>query len=151
MATKVKRDPESYHLTTREQDRILDQPVTVTQEKVAVRDKRFLEKLAVIRERMSTMDQKNPQRTLMVVAVGALVVLVMCALVGGLPILLAFLKWGWGVIALFVSVGGLVGLCCLTLIFVGVAAWLALKLGFVKTPSPTPKPKAAPAIAPEKK
>ena len=147
-----KRDSQLIRLDDNEQDLIIDKPDWSRQDKLAARDQRYLSKLAAWRKRMDSMKKPNQYLPLVAVAIGALVLLTLCALVGGLPILLAFLKWGWGVIVLIVSVGGLVGLCCLTLLVVGVATWLAFKLGLVKTPSPTPtpKPKAA-ASAPEKK
>lgn len=154
MATQAKRNPNLFQLDQTEQDRVVDQPDRAAQKRIAARDQRFLNKLAAWRERMNSVKTKsNPYLPLVATAIGVIVVITLCALVGGLPILLAFLKWGWGVIVLIVSVGGLVGLCCLTFILVGVAGWLAFKLGLVKTPSPTPKPKAAsaPASTPDKK
>lgn len=102
----------------------------------------------ILRGRLS-MEEKTPPvpkidpRWIAAVVI-PLVVLFLCTLVGGLPLLLAFLKWGWGVIVLIVSVGGLTGLCCLTLIVLIAAGYLAYILGFIKTPGRTPKKKTSP-------
>ncbi len=98
-------------------------------------------KLAERKRKMNRWEKMAPWRRVGTLAVGGAVLLTVCAAAGGIPWLVALLKYGYSVLYITIAIGGLFGCCLVMIVFGGAAFWVSRWLGFIKTPSAKPKKK----------